>query len=907
MSLQSGTRIGVYDILAQIGAGGMGEVYRARDSKLNRDVAIKVLLDLFAGNPERLARFTREAQTLAALNHLNIAHIHGLEESNGVRALVMELVEGDDLAQRIARGAIPVEEALPIAKQIADALEAAHEQGIIHRDLKPANIKVRADGTVKVLDFGLAKLVETPGSGSDALSQSPTITTPARMTGAGMILGTAAYMSPEQARGKPVDKRADIWAFGCVLLEMLTGKRAFEAEDVSLTLAEVMKSEPDWAALPPLPPAVRMCLRQCLKKDPRQRLRDIGEARLALEGALDLGVIADVSRASAQTPAATSKAGRILWPVAAAVLLVLASASGYEWWRATRPVARPLTRFSVDLGPDAERGLSVTAVLSPDGTRLVFTGRGAGGTRQLFTRRLDQAVATPLAGTEFGSSLSAPFFSPDGQWIGFFAAGTVRKVAPQTGSAVAIGESPVNSLGASWGEDGNIIVGSQIGLMRLPAAGGNAKPLKANVGIQFFPQVLPGARAVLFNATSSASFTSLEDLRIDVLVFDTGETKTLLTGGYWPRYMPTSGKTGHLVYMHEGTLFGVVFDPERLEIRGTPTPLLEDVRANGNLIDGGGQFAFSDNGTFVYLSGAAESTVYPMSWMDAAGRTTALVAQPGAYSAPRLSPDGTRLAYTLAGSKGADVWVYDLARDTPTQLTFTAPGPREVAWAPDSKHLVFGDGKALWWIRADGSGQPQQLLNEAPNPRPFSFRADGRLVYTPAPQALPDIWTLPVDLRDPEHPKAGKAEPFLTEPQVVEVDPAFSPDGKFLAYASNESGPNEIFVRPFPGPGGKWKISTGGGKFPAWSRTTRELLFLGNDNRIMVVDYTAQADAFSAGRPRPWSPTQVRRDGVRQSFDVSADGKRVVMFPQAAFAPAAGSLHATFLLNFFDEVRRRIP
>jgi len=372
--------------------------------------------------------------------------------------------------------------------------------------------------------------------------------------------------------------------------------------------------------------------------------------------------------------------------------------------------------------------------------------------------------------------------------------------------------------------------------------------------------------------------------------------------------MATSGKTGHLVYMRQGTLFGVPFDPERLEIRGTPTPLLEDVAAGGSLLEGGGQFAFSDTGTFVYLSGRVADAAHPVLWLDAAGRTTPLVAQPGTYGAPRLSPDGTRLAYTAVGSKGADVWVYDVGRDTPTQLTFTGPGLRELAWAPDSKHLVFGDAQALWWIRADGSGQPQQLLDKAASPRPFSFRPDGRLVYTPLGSGgLPDIWTVPVDLSDPERPKAGKAEPFLVEPQVVEVDPAFSPDGAFLAYASNESGSNEVFVRPFPGPGGKWKISTSGGKFPAWSRTTRELFFLGGDDRIMVVSYSIQGDSFSAGKPRAWSPAQVLRDGVRQSFDVSADGKRVVIFPRPATERAEGTLHATFLLNFFDEVRRRIP
>ncbi|MGH9257107.1 MAG: protein kinase domain-containing protein [Vicinamibacterales bacterium] len=875
MPLQPGTRLGPYDILASIGKGGMGEVYRARDTRLNRDVAIKV------ANAEFSERFSREARSIAALNHSNVCHLYDV----GPNYLVLEYVEGENL-----RGPLSLDEALPIVRQLIDGIEAAHEKNIVHRDLKPANIKMTPEGVVKILDFGLAKATEPESSGDP--DNSPTFTMGA--TQPGVILGTAAYMPPEQARGKTADRRCDIWSFGVVVYELLVGRRPFEGETASEILGAVMHKEPDWSRVPP---RAERLLRWCLEKDRRKRLAAIGDARLLLEES-GAPVLAAVSEGTGR---------RMLWPAVAAALLLLAAASGYGWWSATRPVARPLTRLSVDLGPEAIRGPRITAVLSPDGTRIVFTGRGASGTRQLFTRRLDQAVAIPLAGTEFGNASATPFFSPDGEWIGFFVGGTLRRVAAQGGAAVAIGEAPLNHLGASWGEDGNIIVGSVGGLMRIHSAGGTAEPLKNDASVQFFPQVLPGARAVLFNTAPLGAFSSLDDLSIAAFVFETGETRTLLAGGYWPRYLATSGRAGHLVYMHEGTLFGVAFDPARLEIRGTPTPLIEDVAASRSILDGGGQFAFSDTGTFAYLSGTVADTTYPMLWLDAAGRTTPLVAQLGTYGAPRLSPDGTRLAYTVLGSKGVDVWVYDVGRDTPTQLTFTGPGLWELAWAPDSKHLVFGDGRGLWWIRADGSGQPLQLLDKAENPRPFSFRPDGRLVYTPFGTAgLPDIWTLPIDLSDPERPKPGKAEPFLVEPHV-EVDPAFSPDGNFLAYASTESGPNEVFVRPFPGPGGKWKISTAGGKFPTWSRATRELFFLGGDDRIMVVSYTIEGDSFSAGRPRPWSPTQVLRDGVRQNFDVSADGKRAVIFPRPAAEQTEGSLHVTFLLNFFDEVRRRIP
>ena len=909
MTLAPGTRLGSYEVTAQIGVGGMGEVYRATDTRLGRQVAIKVLPAAVAQDADRLARFDREARTLAALNHPNIAAIHGLEHADGTQALVMELVEGPTLAERIAQGAIPWEEALPIARQFADALAAAHEQGIVHRDLKPANIKVRPDGTVKVLDFGLAKALEQgsgiAGQGSGGLrsaSLSPTITSPA-MTQAGLILGTAAYMSPEQARGKTVDKRADIWAFGCVLYEMLTGVRAFDAEDVSLTLSVVLQKEPDFAALPAdVPSHVAPALRVCLWKDPRQRVSDINDVRLALEGAFAPLANAPVVQAAPPTMRPNN-----LWVIAVAIPALVAAVSIYAWWQASRPVERPLTQLSVDLGPAALLAPRQTVALSPDGTRIVFVGRGdEPGTRQLYTRRLDERTATPVAGTIHGPTLSTPFFSPAGDWIGYVAGNGVRKVPVQGGSNFLVAEVSPQPLGAGWGDDDRIIIASAGGLFRVPSAGGTLERLKTADGVKWFVQVLPGARAVLVNSANLTALSTLDDLRIDVVDLETGETKTVENGGYEPRYLPTLGTSGHLVFVRQGTLFAAPFDPQRLNMRGTPTAILSDL-GNASILEGGGQFSFANNGTFVYLPGQKGTSAYAISWLNAAGQTAPLVPQPGLYGAPRISPDGSQLAYTATGTKGADVWVYDFRRDAPTQLTFTGPGLRELAWAPDSKHLVFGDGESLWWIRADGSGTPQKLLEKTANPRPFSFSPDGRLVYSPfGAQGLPDLWTLPIDLSDSEYPKAGKPEPFLTD-AFVEVDPAFSPDGKFIAYASNEFGTNDIFVRPFPGKGGKWRVSTGGGKFPAWSAQTREMFFLGGDDRIMVASYTVTGDSFVAAAPRPWSPTQVFRDGVRQSFDVAPDGKRVVIFPRPTETKDEGSLHATFLLNFFDEVRRRIP
>ena len=873
MPLSSGERLGPYEIVAPIGKGGMGEVFRARDPRLGRDVAIKV------SNVEFTERFAREARSIAALNHTNICHLYDV----GPNYLVLEYVEGAAL-----KGPLSFEDALPILRQLIDGIEAAHEKNIIHRDLKPANIRITPEGVVKILDFGLAKAAE-PESGGDP-ETSPTLTMGA--TQAGQILGTAAYMPPEQAKGKTADKRSDIWSFGVVAYELLTGRRPFEGETIVEILGAALNKEPDWSRVPP---RAERLLRWCLEKDRKNRLASISDARILLEGGLE------PARDFSPAPA---RKNRIAWP-AAATLGVLAAIAAFGWWTATRPVDSPLIRLSVDLGSQAVRGQRITAAISPDGTRIVHVADGGGGLIRLHTRRLDQTEATPLIGTESATALQ-PFFSANGEWIGFFTDGTLRKVSTQGGSPVTLARPPSGAYGASWGDDGNILVGGFTGLVRIPEAGGSPQQLDPQGGFQVFPHVLPGSKAVLFNSVSATTINRLDDLDILARELPGGETKTLVRGGYYPHYLPTYGATGHLVYVREGTLFGVRFDPSSLQVQGTPVPLLEDVAADSSQ-SGGGQYSISSSGTLVYLRGKYSGAGTPILWLDAAGQVKPLIAQTGPYAAPRLSHDGKKLAYTMSAGKGEDVWVHDLDRETPTQITFTGPGARELAWAPDSRHVVYGDGRAMWWIRADGSGQPIKLLDEAINPRPGFFAPDGRLVYAPAPSGLPDVFTLPVDLSDPEQPKPGKPEVFLGESTYVEVDPAFSPDGKFIAYASSESGAEEIYVRPFPGPGGKWKVSTAGGKFPVFARLTRELFFLGGDDRIWVASYTIQGGAFSAGKARVWSPTAILRDGVRQNFDISPDGKRAVVFPARASASAQGSLHATFLLNFFDEVRRRIP
>jgi serine/threonine protein kinase len=561
-----GTKLGSYEVTGAIGAGGMGEVYQAHDTKLGRDVAIKVLPEAFAHDPERLSRFQREAKMLAALNHSNIATIHGLEQSSGTSYLVMELVPGETLAEQIERdGAVPIEEALAIAKQIAEALEAAHEKGIIHRDLKPANVKLTPEGKVKVLDFGLAKAFAGDGATEDP-SNSPTLSRAATMKG--VILGTAAYMSPEQARGKAVDKRTDIWAFGAVLYELLTGKPAFRGEDVTDILAAVVRAEPDWQALPAATPTqVRSLLRRCLQKDKTLRLQAAGDARIEIQEAIAAPKDSGVAQA---TPASGSK---LLLAVAAALALLLVVASG-ALWRVTRPVEqslRPLVRLDVDLGPDVSLGSSRGAdtILSPDGTRIVFVSQG-----RLLIRRLDQPNATELAGTQ---GAFAPFFSPDGQWIAFFTPGRLQKISVEGGSPITLCNSG-NAAGGSWGEDGNIVAALNLtqGLSRIPSAGGPPTPASDLQNGEFthrWPQILPGGKAVLFTASSEPAFDLAS---IEVISLADGRTKTLVRGGTFGRYLPS----GRLIYINRGTLFAVPFDLDHLEVRGTPVPVLDQVGYN---------------------------------------------------------------------------------------------------------------------------------------------------------------------------------------------------------------------------------------------------------------------------------------------------------------------------------------
>ncbi len=900
MPFSSGDKLGPYEIVEPIGKGGMGAVYRARDTRLGRDVAIKVSDQKFG------ERFEREARVISSLNHPNICTLFDV----GDNYLVMELVEGSTLAERIKSGAIPLEESLAIARQIADALEAAHEKGITHRDLKPGNVMVKEDGTVKVLDFGLAKVASvTPASGSDP-ELSPTISMHA--TQAGVILGTAAYMAPEQARGKPVDKRADIWAFGVMLYEMVTGKRLFQGEDLTDTLASVVKIDPDLSAAPL---ELRPLLEKCLQKDPRNRLRDIS----AVDAFLEVGRKEAALAASQRQAHPTSEGGRKwIWPTVAAIAIVVAAGS---FLFSSDPEAedRPLVRLTADLGDDIDLGPpgNAGATISPDGTRLAYVASVAGRPGQLYTRRLDQTVATALPGTE---GAAFPFFSPDGEWIGFSQRSEIKKISVEGGAAVSLGMTETFT-GASWGEDGTIVFGTALtgGLLRIPEAGGEPELLAPLAGGEFgndAPRILPGGRAVLFTAMRAPG-AGQQDVAVFTLA--DGQRKILVPGASSGAYLPTGGSApgesarGHLIYLSGGTLFAVRFDPERLETSGAAIPVLDGV---GSAASGSATLGFSRDGAFVYRSGGYAPPVgrRTVEWLDASGKREPLIGTPGGYCCLRLSPDARRLALGTDQGVSRGISVYDRERGGFGPLTFDPGGYNYPVWSPDGRFVVFMKQGTLLWARADGAEQPQPLLEGAAIREPFSFTPDGsRLAYSELGNNR-DVWTVPVTTEGAQL-KAGEPERFLAT-QFAESDPMFSPDGRWIAYMSNESGRPEISVRAFPPPksaeGAKFPVSTDGGQQPVWSRNTAEMFFQSPDGKIMVAGYRVNGDTFVADRPRVWAELAGDLQGAT-FYDMGPDGRALITVRAPSGAPgepeaAPAPRHTIgFLLNFFDELRRRVP
>jgi Tol biopolymer transport system component len=884
MGLASGTRLGAYEVLGHLGSGGMGEVYRARDARLGRDVAIKALPAEVAQDAERLARFRREAQLLASLNHPHVAGVHGLEELDGNLLLVLELVEGEDLAQRLKRGALPVDEALEVARQIAEALEEAHAHGIVHRDLKPANIKLTPDGKVKVLDFGLAKAYAPDASGASTpdSSRSPTLTRAG--TGAGVILGTASYMSPEQARGKPVDKRADIWAFGVVLYEMLTGTRLFHGETNNDTLAAVLKEEPD---LSRAPDRVRRLLRACLQRDPKQRLQAIGDAWLLLED----GAVA----------AAHARRSRVAWVVAAGAVFVATLAIWTAWRRPVSNAAPAAIRLDLELGAAvAPDNVGADAIVSPDGTRLVFVAQGPNGRSRLLTRRLDLAQAVELRGSEGAYS---PFFSPDGRWVGYFAGGKLKKTPVEGGEPVVLCPAPAGRGGA-WTEDGSIIaaLSTQAGLSILPAAGGSVVPLTTllpSENSHRWPQALPGGRTVLFS--SNTTYANFDEASISVLSLADRKWKVALErAGMYPRYLPS----GHLLYVTKGTLFAVPFDAVRGKASGRPAVVLEDV--SNDTTFGYARLDVSAGGLLLYRRGRTEGdrTVH---WMDSAGRLEPLETDPAVYQFPRVSPDGGKVVWMVNEGPIADLWIYDWRRGTRTRLTDGKDVYSYPVWSPDGRYVVLGSPRGVFWTRADGAGRPESLLAGSDARFPTSFAPDGRrLVYSERTPTGAIIQTVLVD-ESAGLLRARGPEPFLPTLGALPFS-AFSPDGRWLAYADAESGRYELYVRAFPDKGRRWLISIDGGTMPVWSRNGRELFYRSEDNRIMVATYTTTGDVFAADKPRAWSERKLANTGLTPNFDLAPDGKRVVvLMPAAGSEPPPAQSHVTLVANFLDELQRLAP
>ncbi len=909
MALIPGTKLGPYEIVAAIGAGGMGEVYRARDTRLDRTVAVKVLPQHLANTPVARQRFEREARAVSALNHPHICTLFDVGSQDSTNYIVMEYLEGETLAARLEKGALPLEQVLRTGIEMADALDKAHRAGIIHRDLKPGNIMLTKSGA-KLLDFGLAKASPplAPGEGPTA---SATRTTP--VTQQGIIVGTFQYMSPEQVEGKELDARSDLFSFGSVLYEMLTGRPAFQGQSQLSVASAILEKDPEpiGALQSMTPPALDRTVRKCLAKDPEDRWQTARDLLLELkwiaEGGSQTGVPAPtVSRRNLREWTA--------WAIATAVVLIATVLAIGFIERAPKPAQS--IRLTAELGADATLSTGVFgagAVLSPDGTRLAFVAEGADKKQRLYVRSLDQMQATVLSGTEEARD---PFFSPDGQWIAFFAGTRLEKISVQGGVAVTLCDVATGRFrGGSWGDDGMIVFapGSQNALSRVSSAGGTPEPyttLDKEKGefTQRWPQSLPGGKDVLF--TSSTTGFGFDDADIVVFSADSRKMKTLVHGGFYARYLPS----GHLVYVHQNILFAVPFDLKRLEVTGQPTPVVEGVATSGL---GAAQFFVSDSGTLIYVAGSTANLNPSIYWMDAAGKFTPLRETPGSYNHPAISPDGKRLALDILGGNRRDIWVYEWERDMLTRLTFSGDQNYSPVWTPDGQRIVYASADQgavpnLWWIRADGAGDAQRLT-ERKNPQyPWSWRPDGKTLafFQQNPGTGFDIMTLFVEGDEKSGWKTGQPAVFVATPSL-EVYPSFSPDGRWIAYTSDESGLFEVYVRPFPGPGGRWEISTGGGRIPVWSRNGRELFYRTSDQRIMVVSYTSSGDSFHADKPRLWSPGQFTDSATNFNdinFSLHPDGKRFAVLKAPGTEAAPPPINkVSFIFNFFDELRRKVP
>jgi eukaryotic-like serine/threonine-protein kinase len=896
----TGNTVSHYRILEKLGAGGMGEVYRARDTKLGRDVAIKVLPDAFAHDTERLARFQREAKVLASLNHPNIASVYGLEEIAGSTHLVMELVPGDTLADRIKRnGALPLEEALTVAKQIAEGLEAAHDKGIIHRDLKPANVKVTPEGKVKVLDFGMAKALATDIGQSDP-ANTPTLSHAA--TTPGVILGTIGYMSPEQARGKTVDKRTDLWAFGCVLYEMLCGHPAFGGEDTADILAAIVKMEPDWTLLPAtIPVKIRDLLRRCLQKDKTLRMQAAGDARIEIQEVLTSPEAPEGTAVGPTRPGRAWRYGAIL---AAAVVALIAVAT---WNLMRSPATLPplVSRLVINLPPgDQLAALDYPAIaISPDGTQLAYVAIHS-RIRQIYLRKLDSLEARPLPGTE---GANTPFFSPDGGWLGFFADGALKKISVSGGAAETLAVA-ANPRGGSWTSNGRIVFtpNGTSTLVQVSEVGGAARPLMQldNGELTYrWPNVLPGSKAVLFDVIGANPQIVVQSLNAGSSVAAgpseavAGERRSLVPDGTSPHY----AASGHLLYAQGGNLMAAPFDPGRLQLTGPAVPVVEGVLQLGNS-NGAAQYCLSATGSLAYVAGGVQALEH-LVWVNRNGTEQPLAAPPHAYLWLRISPEGRRVALTIEEQE-TQIWLYDLARETLTRLTFVGNVNELPVWTPDGKRIAFSSSKEglrnLFWQMADGSGGPEQLTTSGfSSISPSSFSADRQLLAFHENNATTgwDLWVLRLSDR--------KAQPFLRT-SFNEAAASFSPDGRWLAYISDESGRYEVYVQPYPGPGGKYQISSDGGTEPVWNPNGKELFYRSGD-KMMSAEIAMQS-GFSVSKARMlFQGPYVRATGVSPFYDISHDGQRLLMIKPGDQTSSTSLNQIVIVQNWFEELKRKVP
>jgi serine/threonine protein kinase/Tol biopolymer transport system component len=902
MSLAPGVRLGPYEIVGPLGAGGMGEVYRARDPRLKRDVAIKILPDAFARDHDRVTRFQREAELLATLNHPNIAAVYGLEQSPGSSAIVLELIEGETLAERLHRGPMRVEEALQIAIQIAEALEAAHEKGIIHRDLKPGNIKITPDGTVKVLDFGLAKAMETAPSGA-TLSHSPTLSMMA--TQAGLILGTAAYMSPEQARGFPADQRSDIFSFGVVLYEMLTGRQPFQGDTAPDVLASVLVRDADLTALPPnVNPRLPELLKRCLEKNPKKRWQAVGDLRAEIE-------------AIAAAPRAMSALGvaRLpLWKRAMPVAIATVAGSlltGLTVWslRPPMPSTTPsLTRFLMPLGEGQQftnTGRSLLS-MSPSGTHLVYVAN-----QRLYLRSMADLEARPIAGTENSKAgVTNPVFSPDGRSIAFYSDGTIKKISVGGGAPVTICQAD-NPSGMSWDRDTIVYGQGSSGILSVSANGGTSAVMASVKSDEFAygPQMLPGGQQVLFTVATGAAADRWDKAKIIVQSLPSGDRKILIEGGSDGRYVPT----GHLVYVLSGSLFAVPFDVARLEVRGGPAPIVEGV-TRASINGGAAQFTFSGTGVLVYVPGPAlaGSSQGKLAWIDRQGVVEPLTLQAGSYGHPRLSPDGKHLVYDTLEGTDAIVWTYDLSgTSAPRRLTFGGRNQVPV-WSAGGERVAFqsdreGDN-AIFWQRTDGTGTAERLTKPQPGTGhvPDSWSSDGKtLLYDVTKGTERSLWTLSFPDR--------KATPFDDVHSGgafgISTNAAFSPNGRWVAY--NGEGPTGSFplvVQPFPTTGERYQITAPVAIHPLWSANGKELFFNTGPTGFAGVTVSTQP-SFMFGSPvalAKGASAGLGPAGLR-IFDVSSDGQRFLAVVNATASPIGPAPQIEVILNWFEDLKARAP